>query len=67
VLISLKQTRGIIMKLIGNLKKQVDETTSKEEAKKVIEKAGIELTDDELDQVTGGTSIPRSVWVPVEF
>ncbi len=55
------------MKLIGNLKKQVDETTSKEEAKKVIEKAGIELTDDELDQVTGGTSIPRSVWVPVEF
>ena len=42
------------MKLIGNLKKQVDETTSKEEAKEVIEKAGMELTDEELDQVAGG-------------
>lgn len=42
------------MKLIGNLKKQVEETTSKEEAKEVIEKAGMELTDEELDQVAGG-------------
>ncbi len=37
------------MKLIGNLKKQVEETKNKEEAKEVIEKAGMELTDDELD------------------
>ena len=42
------------MKLIGNLKKQVEETKNKEEAKEVIEKAGMELTDDELDQVAGG-------------
>ena len=42
------------MKLIGNLKKQVEETKNKEEAKEVIEKAGMELTDEELDQVTGG-------------
>ena len=42
------------MKLIGNLKKQVEETMNKEEAKEVIEKAGMELTDEELDQVTGG-------------
>ncbi len=42
------------MKLIGNLKKQVEETTSKEEAKEVIEKAGMELTDEELDKVSGG-------------
>ncbi len=42
------------MKLIGNLKKQVEETTSKEEAKEVIEKAGMELTDEELNQVAGG-------------
>ena len=42
------------MKLIGNLKKQVEQTESKEEAKKVIEQAGMELTDDELDQVAGG-------------
>ena len=42
------------MKLIGNLKKQVEETKNKEEAKEVIEKAGMELTDEELDQVAGG-------------
>ena len=41
------------MKLIGNLKKQVEETKNKEEAKEVIEKAGMELTDEELDQVAG--------------
>lgn len=42
------------MKLVGNLKKQVEETKNKEEAKKVIEKAGMELTDDELETVAGG-------------
>ena len=42
------------MKLVGNLKKQVEETKNKEEAKDVIEKAGMLLTDNELDNVTGG-------------
>ena len=46
------------MKLVGNLKKQVEQTESKEEAKKVIEQAGMELTDDELDQVAGGLRAP---------
>ena len=45
------------MKLIGDLKKQVEETKDLEEAKKVLEKAGIELTDEELDSMAGG--IPR--------
>ena len=45
------------MKLIGNLKKQVEETKNKEEAKEVIEKAGMELTDEELDQVAGGWAL----------
>ena len=44
------------MKLTGNLKKQVEQTESKEEAKKVIEDAGMLLTDDELDRVAGGGS-----------
>ena len=44
------------MKLIGELKKQVEETNSKEEAKEVIEKAGMLLSDEELDNVTGGES-----------
>ncbi len=42
------------MKLVGELKKQVEETNSKEKAKELIEKAGMELTDDELDSVAGG-------------
>ena len=35
------------MKLVGELKKQVDKTTSKAEAKEVIAKAGMLLSDDE--------------------
>ncbi len=46
------------MKLVGELKKQVEETNSKEEAKEVIEKAGMQLTDEELDNVTGGSPLP---------
>ena len=42
------------MKLTGDLKKQVEQTDSKEEARKVIAQAGMELTDDELDKVAGG-------------
>ncbi len=42
------------MKLFGILKLQVEETKNKEEAKEVIENAGMLLTDDELDNVTGG-------------
>ena len=42
------------MKLVGELKKQVEGTNNKEEAKELIEDAGMLLTDDELDYVTGG-------------
>ncbi len=45
------------MKLIGDLKKQVESTNTKEEAMETLEKAGIELTDEELDQVRGGLRI----------
>ena len=44
------------MKLNGNLKKQVEETTNKES---LIEQAGMPLTDDELNMVSGGNLIPR--------
>lgn len=43
-----------IMKLTGNLKKQVEQAESKEEAGKVIRQAGMALTDNELDKVAGG-------------
>ena len=42
------------MKLIGNLKKQVENAETKNEKKSLIEKAGMLLTDDELEQVSGG-------------
>ena len=42
------------MKLIGKLKKQVEDANNKEEAKDIIAEAGMELTADELEIVTGG-------------
>lgn len=42
------------MKLVGELKDKVEKAENQEEAKKVIEEAGMELTDEELDQVAGG-------------
>ena len=44
------------MKLIGNLKKQVEKAESKQEKKSLIEKAGMLLSDDELENVAGGKS-----------
>ena len=42
------------MELIGDLKKQVEQASSKEEARSLIEEAGMQLTDDELEMVAGG-------------
>jgi hypothetical protein len=43
------------MKLTGELKDKVDQTTNLEEAKDVIAKAGMLLTDDEVSEVAGGS------------
>ena len=40
------------MKLIGDLKKQVEQAKNKEEAKDIIKNAGMLLTDSELDEIT---------------
>ena len=42
------------MQLIGNLKKQVEQANSMTEAKEMIKSAGMMLTDDELEMVSGG-------------
>ena len=42
------------MKLTGELKGKVEKTKNKEDAKKIIEEAGMILNDAELDQVAGG-------------
>jgi len=43
-----------LMKLIGELKKQVDSTTDMSEKRRFMEKAGLKLTDDELSMLAGG-------------
>lgn len=42
------------MKLIGNLKKQVENESTREGRREAIRKAGMLLTDDELEKVAGG-------------
>ena len=42
------------MKLTGRLKEQVEQAKTKEEAKDLIAQVGMELTDEEMDQVAGG-------------
>ena len=49
------------MKLIGKLKTDVESAPTKEEKKEAIEKAGMLLTDDELDQVAGGMWLRESI------
>ena len=47
------------MKLVGELKDKVEKAETSEEAKKIIKDAGMELTEEELNDATGGTFIPR--------
>ncbi len=42
------------MELTGRLKDSVMNAKTKDEKKGLIEKAGMKLTDDELDMVAGG-------------
>ncbi|MCR5235249.1 MAG: bacteriocin [Lachnospiraceae bacterium] len=42
------------MKLVGKLNEKVSKAKSNEEAKEIIKEAGMELTDEELEQVSGG-------------
>lgn len=44
------------MKLTADLKNKEEKTENLEETKKTIEEAGIELSDDDLDEVFGGAS-----------
>jgi len=42
------------MELTKELKEKVEKAETKEEAKKILKDAGLELTDEEMDQVAGG-------------
>lgn len=43
------------MKLIGNLKKRVEQESTMEGRHEIIKEAGMILTDEELDNVAGGS------------
>ena len=45
------------MELTGKLKEQVEQAKTKEEAKELIAQAGMELTDEEMDQAADGKPI----------
>ena len=49
------------MKLLGNLKKQVESEGTKEGRKRLIEKAGMKLDETELEQVAGGAKFDK--WI----
>ena len=44
------------MELMGDLKDKVSKAKDKEEARGLIEKAGMKLTDTELEMVAGGVA-----------
>lgn len=47
------------MKLIGELKEKVEAAESIDDVKRAIEDAGMELTDEELEEIAGGWPLPR--------
>ena len=48
------------MELTKELKEKVEQAETKEEAKKILEEVGVELSDTELDQIAGGEPLFRS-------
>ena len=53
------------MELSKELKEKVEQAESKEEAKKILKDAGVELTDAEMDQVAGGMYERSPEWAHV--
>ena len=43
-----------MMELTKEMKEKVEKAESVEEAKKILEEAGVKLTEEELDQAAGG-------------
>ena len=54
------------MKLTGKLKEDVEKAENKEQAKELIAEAGMELTDEEMDQVSGGEGGSGQVTLTME-
>ena len=43
-----------VMRFVGRLKEEVEKAETAEKKKELIEEAGMELDDEELEQVSGG-------------
>ena len=56
-----QEKEDVAMKLVGDLKDKVEKAETREEAKKVIEEAGMKLTEEEMDQVAGGIKVPNQL------
>ena len=52
------------MKLVGDLKEKVEKAENQEEAREIIKDAGMELTDEEMNHVAGGSNNPYWTKVP---
>ncbi|MBQ6441742.1 MAG: hypothetical protein IJJ13_04020 [Lachnospiraceae bacterium] len=52
------------MKLIGKLKEKVSKAENKAQAKELIADAGMELTDEEMDKVSGGATNSSGMELP---
>ena len=51
------------MKLTGKLKEKVEKAETKEQAKELIANAGMELTDEEMNMVSGGVDAEKMLIV----
>ncbi len=52
------RVQHVAMKLVGDLKEKVGKAETSEEAKEIIKDAGMELTDEEMNEVAGGQYSP---------
>ena len=52
------------MILVGKLKENVAKAENKEQAKELIANAGMELTDEEMDKVSGGATNSSGMELP---
>ena len=55
------------MELTKELKEKLEKAENKEDAKKILEEAGVELTEEELDQVAGGKGVLHGSQFPILF
>ena len=55
------------MKPVGRLKEDVEQAETKEEKRELIENAGMELDDEELDQIAGGRDLLSPSYYEMRF